>query len=415
MTESTASKWQPGERPEWVSALNSLGKAAWVSLDEAELLEEAQRNTGLRDFGDDAFRQPLRIFLDSLEREAQLNLIGRVLARSDVLNLLENRLRMWETRRLHPEIDDELIQRPIFITGLPRTGTSILHEVLGCDPGNRVPRTWEVRHPCPPPESATYETDPRIERAQREIGFWSEVVPEYGSMHELGANIPVECILLTQHEFVSDQLCGAQQVPSYAGWLAQADQRPAYRYHKRMLQHLQWKAPGERWVLKAPSHLGQLEALLSVYPDARIVQTHRDPLKVMASAMSILFATAWVRSDEIDAEAMLGWFSGENCCYLLDGASALRDNGTLSASNLYDMRYSDFIKEPFEVIPALYQHFELPFNSEAEARMRAYLDAKPKGARGAHHYSFADTGFDLQSERARFAPYQERYGVPSEV
>jgi hypothetical protein len=398
-----------------VSALNSLGAPEWVSLDEESLLAEAQRNTGLSDFGGDGFRDPLRVFLDSLERESRLHLVGRVLARGDVLNLLENRLQMTEARRRHPEIDAERIERPIFITGLPRTGTSILHEVMGCDPANRVPLAWEVRHPCPPPERAHYESDPRIERAEREIGFWTEVVPEYSSMHELGARIPVECIMLTQHSFVSDQLCGAQQVPSYAGWLATADLRPAYRCHRQMLQLLQWKAPADRWVLKAPSHLGQLEALLAVYPDARIVQTHRDPLTVMASAMSILFATAWVRSDHIDTDAMLGWFSGENCAALLDGASALRDAGTLGSGATFDVCYRDFVERPFEVLPQLYDHFEIDFSADAEARMRAYLAAKPKGARGAHRYSFEDTGFDRAAERARFLPYQERYGVPSEV
>jgi hypothetical protein len=412
---SSASRWQPGPRPQWVSSLNTLGAAEWVRLDEAELLAEAQRNTGLSDFGGDAFREPLRVFLDSIERESNLHLIGRVLARGDVLNLLENRLQMTETRRRHPEIDAESIERPIFITGLPRTGTSILHEVLGCDPSNRVPLTWEVRHPCPPPEAASYESDPRIALAQQEIGFWNEVVPEYGGMHELGAQIPVECIMLTQHSFVSDQLCGAQQVPSYAAWLATADMQPAYAYHKQMLQLLQWKAPGERWVLKAPSHLGQIEALLAVYPDARIVQTHRDPLTVMASAMSILFATAWVRSDEIDADAMLGWFSGENCAHLLNGASALRDSGRLAKEAVFDMRYRDFVEDPITGVGTLYAHFGIDFEAPAEDRMRAYLESKPKGGRGGHRYSFEDTGFDEHAERQRFAEYQERYGVPSEI
>lgn len=411
---SSASKWQPGPRPAWVRSLNGLGAAEWVRLDERELLAEAQRNTGLSDFGGDSFREPLRLFLQSLEQESNLHLIGRILARGDVLNLLENRLQMTETRRLHPEIDAQQIDAPIFITGLPRTGTSILHEVLGCDPGNRVPLAWEVRHPCPPPETATYTSDPRIERAQREIGFWTEVVPEYEGMHELGAQIPVECIMLTQHTFVSDQLCGAQQVPSYGAWLATADLRPAYAYHKQMLQLLQWKASALRWVLKAPSHLGQLEALLAVYPDARIVQTHRDPLTVMASAMSILFATAWVRSDKIDTEAMLAWFSGENCARLLDGASALRDSGRLVPEAVFDMRYNDFITDPLAVVAALYGQFGIDFDSTAEARMRAYVEAKPKGGRGGHRYSFEDTGWDPATERARFASYQDRYGVPSE-
>jgi hypothetical protein len=408
-------KWRPGPRPDWVRALNALGDPGWITLDEESLLAEAQRNTGLADFGDESFREPMRIFLTALEGEAKLNLIGRLLARSDVLNLLENRLRMTEERRRHPEIDREEVRRPLFITGLPRTGTSILHELLGQDPDNRVPLAWEVRHPCPPPETATYRTDPRIAKTDDEIRLWNHIVPEYPTMHELGATIPVECIVLTTHEFRSDHLCGEHQVPSYAAWLAQADMRPAYRYHRGMLQLLQWRNPGERWVLKAPSHMASLDALLAVYPDARIVQTHRDPLTVMASSASILYATAWVRSDEVDAERILSWFSGEACAYLLDGAVRLRDSGHVDPAQFFDVRYHDLMSDPVGTIGNLYERFGLHLSDRTAASIRAYLEAKPKGKHGAHRYSFADTGFDRERERARFAAYQERYGVPSEV
>ena len=407
--------WQPGPRPEWVRALNTLGDPSWIRLDEGALLDEAVRNTGLSDFGGDSFRTPLRIFLDSLEQEAQLNFVGRVLARSDILNLLENRLRMTETRQRNPEIDAVQVTRPIFITGLPRTGTSILHELLAQDPANRVPLAWEVRSPCPPPESATYETDPRIEKADLEIRFWNHVVPEYPTMHELGAKIPVECIMLTMHEFLSDQLSGTHRVPSYAAWLAQTDMRPAYAYHRQMLQLLQWRAPRERWVLKAPSHMATLDALLAVYPDARIIQTHRDPLKVMGSVASILYATAWVRSDGLDPEQVLQWFGGESCSFLLENAMRVRNSGIVDAQQFFDVRYQDLMQDPFDTIRGIYEHFGVPYSAEAEARMRAYLAAKPKDKHGAHQYAFEDTGFDLETERRRFAAYQERYRVPSEV
>lgn len=407
--------WQPGPRPEWVRALNTLGDPSWIRLDEGALLDEAVRNTGLSDFGGDSFRTPLRIFLDSLAQEAQLNFVGRVLARSDILNLLENRLRMTETRQRNPEIDAVQVTRPIFITGLPRTGTSILHELLAQDPANRVPLAWEVRSPCPPPESATYETDPRIEKADLEIRFWNHVVPEYPTMHELGAKIPVECIMLTMHEFLSDQLSGTHRVPSYAAWLAQTDMRPAYAYHRQMLQLLQWRAPRERWVLKAPSHMATLDALLAVYPDARIIQTHRDPLKVMGSVASILYATAWVRSDALDTEQVLQWFGGESCSFLLENAMRVRNSGIVDAQQFFDVRYQDLTQDPFGTIRGIYEHFGVPYSAEAEARMRAYLAAKPKDKHGAHQYAFEDTGFDLETERRRFAAYQERYRVPSEV
>jgi Sulfotransferase family len=407
--------WQPGPRPEWVRALNTLGDPSWIRLDEGALLDEAVRNTGLSDFGGDSFRRPLRIFLDSLAQEAQLNFVGRVLARSDILNLLENRLRMTETRQRNPEIDAVQVTRPIFITGLPRSGTSILHELLAQDPANRVPLAWEVRSPCPPPESATYETDPRIEQADLEIRFWNHVVPEYPTMHELGAKIPVECIMLTMHEFLSDQLSGTHQVPTYAAWLARTDMRPAYAYHRQMLQLLQWRAPRQRWVLKAPSHMATLDALLAVYPDARIIQTHRDPLKVMGSVASILYATAWVRSDGLDAEQVLQWFGGESCSFLLENAMRVRNSGIVDAQQFFDVRYQDLTQDPFGTIRGIYEHFGVPYSAEAEARMRAYLAAKPKDKHGAHQYAFEDTGFDLETERRRFAAYQERYRVPSEV
>jgi hypothetical protein len=221
--------------------------------------------------------------------------------------------------------------------------------------------------------------------------------------------------MLTMHEFLSDQLSGTHRVPSYAAWLAQTDMRPAYAYHRQMLQLLQWRAPRERWVLKAPSHMATLDALLAVYPDARIIQTHRDPLKVMGSVASILYATAWVRSDGLDPEQVLQWFGGESCSFLLENAMRVRNSGIVDAQQFVDVRYQDLMQDPFDTIRGIYEHFGIPYSAEAEARMRAYLAAKPNDKHGAHQYAFEDTGFDLETERRRFAAYQERYRVPSEV
>lgn len=409
------SVWQPGPRPDWLRALNRLGEPAWVPIEADALLEEARARTGLSDFGGTTWREGFEIFVAALESEAQLNLVGRVLARGDLLNWLENRLRITDAFKRNPGIGEERVEAPLFITGLPRTGTSILHELLGQDPAHRTPLAWEVRHPCPPPEAASFASDPRIERADEEVRFWCQVVPEYDAMHELGARIPVECIQLTAHEFRSDELSGRHVVPSYAGWLAGADLEPAYRFHRRMLQLLQWRCPAERWVLKAPSHLSALGALLAVYPDARIVLTHRDPLKVMASVASILFSTAWVRSDAVSAEQVLGWFTGPTCEMLLEGAEAVRQSGAADAAQFCDVRYADLMQDPFATLAGVYAHYGLPFTAAAEASMRAYLDAKPKGKHGAHRYEFEHTGFDVAEERARFAQYQARYDVPSEV
>lgn len=412
---SPSAAWQPGPRPAWVRTLNRLGDPRAISFDPEAILDEARARTGLSDFGSDSWREGFEIFLAALEEEAQLNFIGRVLAHSDVLNWLENRLQMTEARRLQPEISAERVERPVFITGLPRTGTSVLHDLMGHDPNSRVPLAWEVLHPCPPPEAADYTSDPRIQRAEEEVRLWCDIVPEYDAMHELGARIPVECIQLTAHEFRSDELSGRHVVPSYAAWLASADLVPAYAFHREMLQLLQWRAPGERWVLKAPSHLAVLEPLLAVYPDARIVWTHRDPLTVMASVASILFSTAWVRSDAVDAEQVLQWFTGETCEAILGAASQVRDRGLPGTARFYDVQYADLVTDPLKTIAGIYDHFDMPLASEAETRIRAAIESKPKGRHGAHRYDFGNTGWDVQAERERFAAYQQRYGVVSEI
>jgi hypothetical protein len=402
------------ERPAWVAGLNAIGDPAWIALDEPALLDEARSRTGLDDFGGEEFHEPLRRLLDSIETERSLHFVGRVLARDDILNLLENRLRITDARKRHPEIDRVAIRRPIFVTGLPRTGTSILHELLACDPANRVPLAWEVRHPCPPPSADTYERDARIERTDCEIRLWNEIVPEYPTIHELGARLPVECIMLTAHAFRSDQLAATHHALGYGAWLATADMRPAYAWHRRMLQLLGWLAPRERWVLKAPSHLASLDALLAAYPDACIVQTHRDPLRVMGSVLSTLYATASIRCDRIDLDALRAWFSGESCAALLDAATQVRTSEVAKAARFVDVGYAELMREPLVTVAALYRKLDLALSAEARSRMRDYLERKPKDKHGAHVYDFEETGVDRAAERARFAEYQKTYGVPSE-
>jgi hypothetical protein len=389
-----------------VRALNEVGDPAWVSLDESSLVTEALQRTRLTDLGDADFREPLRIFLRALEAEAKLHYVGRTLARADLVEWLANRLRVVDACQREPAIERAAVTAPIFITGLPRTGTSILHELLAQDPALRAPLAFEVRRPSPPADLA------EIESAERAVRLWCEIVPEYDAMHELGARVPVECIALTAPSFRSDELAGRHVVPSYAAWLATAELRPAYAWHRRTLQVLAHGRPAARWVLKAPSHMSALDALFAVYPDARVVQTHRDPLPVMASVASILFATAWVRSDAVDPKAVLGWFTGETCAQLLGNAMRVRDGGR--EAQFADVVYADLMRDPIATIARVYGRLGLSFSAEAEARMRGYLTGKPKGRHGAHRYDFVHTGFDRAAERARFADYQRRYGVPSE-
>jgi len=404
-----------GREPAWLAALHEIGDPRWIALDERTLLDEASERTGLADYGGDSFREPLRVLLDSIERENRLHFVGRVLARDEIVNLLENRLRLAAARARRPGIANVAITRPIFITGLPRTGTSILHELFACDSRNRVPLAWEVRHPCVSPEDEAAEVDRRIDRAARAISIWNEIVPEYRTIHELGATVPVECIMITAHEFRSDQLAATNQAVAYAAWLATADLRPAYEFHRRMLQHLGASGDHERWVLKAPSHLASLDALLAVYPDACIVQTHRDPLAVMGSVASTLAATARVRSHAVDTARLREWFGGEACAALLDGAERTRSAPVARGARFVDVRYDELMRDPIASVAAAYRGCGLELGSDAAAQMKRYLSAKPKDQHGAHAYRFEQPGFDLEVEERRFAGYRERYGIPKEA
>jgi hypothetical protein len=414
------SPWQRSRRPAWVRAVNAVGRVAssrgvlWPRLDEASLLDAARRRTGLSDFGDPRFREPLAIFLRALEQEAELTQVGRLLARHEVVNWLANRLEIEETFRQRPEIAAESIEQPIFVTGTGRSGTSILHELLALDPRNRALATWEALHPCPPPVRAHTLDDPRIARTEREVRLWARIAPIYETMHENGARLPQECIYLTAHEFASDLLSGNYQVPSYAAWLARADLAPAYRTHRRCLQLLQWRCHGERWVLKAPSHLWALDALLAVYPDARIVWTHRDPLAVVASMTSLMATLAWLRSDHVDPEA-LGRSAVRSVGFMLKRAMALRDAAGLGPDRVCDVRYQDFLRDPIETLSGVHSRLGIEWRSDVEQRMRAHLAARPRDRHGAHAYHFERTGLDPAETRERFRAYRERFDVPAEL
>lgn len=383
------------------------------SLDESAVLEAARRRTGLDDFGDGMFREGLGRLLRAWDEEAALTPVGRALARRQATDLLENRLRMQNEWSRHPEIAAGTVRAPLFILGLPRTGTSILHELLAQDPENRVPMTWEVMWPWPPPERATFETDPRIARAERHFAGIDRMLPEFKRMHPMGARFPQECVALMAHDFASLLFHTTHRVPSYQRWLDGIDWRPVYAQHRRQLQYLQWRAPGTRWVLKSPGHLWTLEALLAEYPDARIVQTHRDPLRVIASLASLVsylrgMASTRIDPHEIGADWTVRLAAG------LQHTLEVRERGLLPPSRVFDVHFREFIGNEIETIRRLYTHFGLTLSPEAEARMRAFLHANPKDKHGAHRYTLADAGLDPTTERQRYARYEAYHGVARE-
>jgi hypothetical protein len=394
------------------SALGSLGLAL-PSLDPDALCRTATQRTGLADFGDDGFREGLARLVAAFEREANLTLFGRFIARADLLRLLQNRLRMEATLRAHPEIERGAIAAPIFVIGLPRTGTTILHELLALDPALRAPMTWETMYAWPPPERASFETDPRIAQVEKHLAGTERVMPGFQSMHRMGASLPQECVALTSHEFRSILFTTTHKVDSYQRWLETLDHRRIYAAHKRWLQYLQWKAPATCWALKSPAHIWTLDALLAVYPDARIVQTHRDPLRVLASLASLCTLLRSMASDAIDPAA-IGAEWAPRLAEGLEASMRARDAAKLPDDRVFDLHFQRFLGNEIETIQAMYERFGMRLSPEAETRMRRYLADNPKDKHGGHLYDFGSAGLDAATERRRYAAYVDRYAIPSE-
>ena len=403
-----------------VRGLNAVGRALGrvgvkpVRLDLGHILAAAARSTRLSDFGGDAFRDPLSRLLTSLEEESRLTLTGRLIAQRDVLRTLENRLRLVETRKRHPEMASGEVRAPLFVVGLPRTGSTILHELLAQDPANRTPMTWEVMWPCPLPEAARFGDDPRIAKADRYLKATDQLIPGFKKMHRMGARLPQECCMLMNHDFMSMQFHCSYRIPSYQDWFDEQDLSPIYESHRRQLQHLQLRAPAARWILKSPQHLWALDSLLAVYPDARIVQTHRDPVKVAASLASLSSLLRGMGSDHVDpTEVGRDWTA--RLAVGLERARVSRDRPGADAGRFFDIHFRDFVADPIAAIRKVYGHFGMDLEPEAERRMRAFLKEHPPDRHGRHEYTLRGVGLDLEPERARFAAYQERYAIEPEI
>jgi hypothetical protein len=383
-------------------------------LDTDLLVAQACDAAGLDDFGEDTWREGLERLADSLAAEAALNELGEQIVAGECVTYLANRLCITEYRRRHPEIADVDVTPPIVIVGQGRTGTTILHDLLAQDPGNRVPLTWEVDRPCPPPETATYDTDPRIDEVDAITSGVELLIPGFLSMHPMGARLPQECVRITVSDFRSVMFPTQYRVPSYARWvLDEADMAPAYRWHRQFLQHLQARHPARRWVLKSPAHIWCLPALLAEYPNAVLVQTHRDPLRIISSLSSLIATLRRISSDD----STIAVAAAEFADYVLDGLDrsvAAREDGTVRAEQVVDLNFAAFLADPFATIRSVYERLGLELSVESETRMRDFLARNPPDLHGTHSYSWADTGLDAGDLRERARPYQEYFDVPSE-
>jgi hypothetical protein len=376
-----------------------------------ELCETARTETGLDDFGGETFLAGLGVLCDALEREASLTPMGRQIARAQLLRLLQNRLRVEDCHRRHPEIAAQEVPAPVFMIGLPRTGTTALAALLSRDPERRSLLSWESGNPIPPPEAATRATDPRIAAAQAGIDALHALRPEIRAMYDASATGSTECQDLLGMEFRTQHFCGQYWVPSYAAWQRDCDMEPAYRAHRRVLQVLQWRSPPPRWHLHSPVHMLSLEALLAVYPDARFLMTHRDPTMVLGSVCSLVTAMISLASERRE-DAATGNAQVDTWEEALRRAVRFRDR--LGDVRFADVFFGDLVADPVGAVEQAYARFELPLSAQARADMAEWAAANPRGRHGAHRYRLEDYGLDPAAVRRRFDFYTRRFAVPIE-
>ena len=411
--------WSPGERPAWVRHVMAgeggpLYAEAGEPFDAARLVDEARTLSGLDDFGGDSFVEPLEVLVRSADAECDLNLAGRWRLREMVVRLLTNRLQLTEAVRRDPGIVDEPVEAPIFVTGFPRAGTSILHQLLALNPGARVPMAWELWAPAPPPVPETHdEGDPRIHLAERDVRFSAALAPNFDGMHEQGARLPRECMSSMAHDFRSDVFGAWFGVPSYRALLDTTDWSSAYAIHRRVLQVLQRNFEPRPWVLKAPGHVNHLDALLTAFPDARVVVCHRDPIAMLSSLSSLTATLRWAHATSVDLHAV----AVEQAKMMLAQCRRTvlaRERGVLPEDRVVDVRFDEFLADQAGTVRRVYDHLGVAADPDLDRRVADHLASMPRGRHGGHEHSFADLGLDRAALRAGFAEYQERFGVPSE-
>jgi hypothetical protein len=385
-----------------------------AAFDEDALLAEARAKTGLADFGDDAFRTPLRVLLASLREEAPLNAVGIAMLRGRILESLMARLRTEDWIRRHPEIEREEITAPIVVVGQTRTGTTMLQRLLASDPRHHGPLWWEVRFPAPLPGTRWDVPDPRIPIAEAEVAGILAADPEQASIHPWDAQAPDEEIMLLEHSFFSHVPESFANLPTYRAWIDAQDWTPAYATLRRFLQFLQWQKRQrgvlrERWVLKTPGHLGYLDTLLHVFPGALIVQTHRDPVQTIPSAASLNRSLWRLSSDEVDdREVARQW--QERMAWAVRRCLAAREK--IPERQIADVWFLDALAKPLEVVAQIYARFGIELTSAARAALEQWLRENRRDKRPPHDYTLAEFGLSEAGICALFADYRRRFIEP---
>jgi hypothetical protein len=346
--------------------------------------------------------------LDSIERESDLALFGRLALRYDMQRLLENAQRVADAHAADPALAQRPIEAPIFILGLPRSGTSYLHRLMTADPDNLIPRNWQTMYPAPRPKDFDPARDKNARTVDKQFALFSGLAPGFEDMHPTSSDSPQECSEITAHVFQSLRFDTTHRVPSYFHWLETFGHDEALAYHKRFLQFLQ-KGLSGRWVLKCPDHTFTLDAILRAYPDARFVIVHRDPIAVLGSVAHLteVLRKPFLRhidQGEIGTQVAERWIEGANLLLDFDART------DVAASRKIHLHYEELKEAPLAAIARVYAQFDLPQQDAVFGAMSRLVDEKPQGGYARHApYRLDAFKLNLAALQTRFAPYVSKY------
>ncbi len=377
-------------------------------LDETELHEKASRATGLDDFGDDEYLEGLRVLLDAYRTQAQLTELGRAAARAQLVASLTSRLHSQESWKRNPDHRATTIKAPIFVVGLPRTGTTALHRLLAQDPANQGLDLWLAEYPQPRPPRHTWPEYAGYRRCQAAFDQTYGARPELAGIHYMAAGEVDECWRLLRQSMTSVSFECLSYLPTFSAWLDTHDWTPAYQRYRDNLRLIGLNDPQRRWVLKNPSHMFAPAALFAAFPDALVVQTHRHPREVVPSVCSLNsgFSQGWseVFTGEVLGRAQLDmWAKGIN--------RFMRERERRDPQRFFDVDYSDFVRDPVDVVERMYRHFGLELSEQASRRMRDLHGQRAGGKGTPHRYTLDDFGLDGREVDERFAEYTHTYNV----
>ena len=380
----------------------------WASLDADALVAAALRRSGRSQFSDTSFIEPLHRLLRAYHEEAELSAFGRYAARFDVTRCLNNLLRFDAAEEADPSILARRIERPVFITGLPRSSTTFLHALLAQDFSNAVPRCWQLIYPYPW-RTRFFDRDLRRICVELQFRIFGLFTPGLGGLHPLAADTPQECTDITAQVFQSLRFDSTHHIPSYQNWIDRHGHSGAFRFHRRFLQHLDAQAPGRRWILKSPDHVFALDAIRSAYPDANIIFLHRDPLSVVASCVKLTELLRRPFTRHIDRKEL----GRQVTSRLVASANQMTALAGADGGRILHLHYKDVVSAPMDAAAAVYRHCGFAMDDDARLRMQAWL-GRPRGHRPRRRYDLTEFGVDPDSLRESFARYMEVFAVPRE-